>query len=228
MIKKLYNPGAFKDNAIVIHESDSGCDNCPPRTVCQYSTAAMETINATAVVIKDDEGNDVTYNFDQAATTRTALREALLEALHEAGYDEDGADGIILSGASNATILEVVGEAVLVSITNAGSPVNFAVTCERAVVCTYELAITDAGEITYEGDSSSLGNLEYGTDSAGDLQTALDTAVGSEVQSVTVTDDEPNSRWIVTIKDFRGKSISIDGASFAEYDCKAEWIPQAV
>lgn len=228
MIKKLYNPGAFKDNAIVIHESDSGCENCPPRTVCQYSTAAMETINATAVVIKNDEGNDVTYNFDQAATTRTALREALLEALHKAGYDEDGADGIILSGASNANVLEIVGEAVLVSITNAGSPVNFAVTCERAVVCTYELAITEAGEIDYEGNTESLGDLEYGSDSAGDLETALDTAIGSEVQSVEVIDDAANSIWIVRIKDFRGKSISIDGDAFTEFDCKAEWIPQAI
>jgi len=232
MIKKMYNPGAYRDNSIVIHESDSGCNTCPERAICQYKTAPLASINATAVVIKDDNGNDVTYTFAAAATDRKALRAALLDALYEAGYDEADGNGIIFSGPANGTVVEVVGEAVIVSITNGGNPVNLTQCCERVVVCDYILnGVTAIDTITFNGDTTALSEdaVSYAEDSADDAFDAIEDTIGeeSDVLSISVIDDEPNLAWNVVIHGVKGMNILINGQVVQELNCRPNFVCQA-
>ena len=227
MIKKLYNPGAHKDNLIQVHESESGCHNCDDRVECQYTSAAIATINSTALVVKNDEGDDVTYTFAAAATDRKSLRKAILDALFEAGYSEDDRNGVTMQDSGANTVVVITGEADVVSLTNGGNPVNFTQCCEKVVVCDYFLPSFTGGAantITLDGVTSALGELVYGTDTAGAVATAISTEIGSDVISIDVTDDEPNMRWSITIKGVKGLTILINGVQFSEVNCKQAFL----
>lgn len=227
MIKKLYNPGAQKDNLIQVHESESGCHNCDDRVECQYTSASIATINATELVVKNDEGDDVTYAFPAAATDRKSLRKAILDALYAAGYSEDDKNGIVMQDSGNDTIVIITGEANVVSVTNGGSPVAFTQCCEKVVVCDYFLPSFTGGAantITFEGVTSPLGELVYGTATAAAVATAISTEIGTDVISIDVSDDEPNMRWTITIKGVKGLTILINGEQFSEVNCRQAFI----
>lgn len=223
MIKKMYNPGANKDNLIEVHKSESGCENCGDETQCQYTTAGIATINSTAIVVKNEEGDDVTYQFPSAAGDRRTLRKSILDALYEAGYSEDDRNGIEFQTSGNDTIVVITGEAEVVSLTNGGVPVAFTQCCDRVVVCDYVLQSFTGGAantITLGVDTEALGELVYGTDTAAAVAAAINTAIGSSLISIDVTDDEPNMRWVVTLKGEKGLSILINGEQLSEVNCK--------
>lgn len=229
MIKKLYNPGAHKDNLIQVHESESGCHNCDDRVECQYTSAAIATINSTALVVKNDEGDDVTYTFPSAATDRKSLRKAILDALYEAGYSEDDRNGIVMQDSGANTVVVITGEAHVVSVINGGNPVNFTQCCEKVVVCDYFLPSFVGGltnTITLNDTTTDLGEeaLEYGTDTAAAVAAAIAAEIENDVISIDVTDDEPNMRWSITIKGVKGLTILINGEQFSEVNCKQAFL----
>jgi len=160
-VLKRYNPSAYENSTLDIHKSKAGCCGAPT-AVCKYTLAATWN-NVTAITLSIAGVNTVFTFAGGAVTTPKALRLAVAAALKEAGYDpyyEDSYKGIV----TTTTTLDIVGDAVVVSVTNNGGAVNATVACDIKPVVKW------AGFVAYDTDP---GFLQFGSAIGGTQMVSL-------------------------------------------------------
>jgi len=225
MIKKMYNPVAQPNSALVLTQTDAGCENCDTLTVCKYLRAgvAFATPITSITFISAKTGLSVVKTIG-AYTTNEGLESLYRAAFESEGYKVEDADAIqVVVNASNAANRDhiFIGEA-NVTLINA---LATTVTCTAISRCTYTLTTGDVTAAPFLVDGVSTGTLtiDYTTDSAADVDTDVSALITGEY-SVDVTKNSPAETFTIVVKHLNNKSFTLDGDPFVKSACYVDYV----
>lgn len=241
MIRKLLNPGASGTNTFKVLKSQAGCCD-GEMTECKYTITDSSAIVFRGLKITEN-GTTSEYNIANApdgaaiiaaygALSTDAERIKYLQStmipavLSLAGYEAQNKSDVQIS--SDLKTFIFIGEAVITAIVDA-DPSDITVdetACTKTTICDYA-ANSDGGEnpvISINGtDYTATGTFTPGSTAASAYQTAIETAVGANALAVAVEDDAENSSYLVTITNYTGSTVVIDGNSTKCCDVRGDY-----
>ena len=211
------------NNLVKLYEGNTGC--CPDLDAeCQYDVI-IPTANAVNNIIfkRTAAGDSVTKTFSPAVTGAANVIPAILAALAEEGYENDGQLPVAVDSyvdGSN-TVYRITGSLIIVSMLhNAVTTVTATQKCDRVGRCTYfALYPGGSGDIFIaNGVEITLGALTYAGTTAAQMETAIAAQVPAGTVVAVVKDTDPETFEITLIAD-QGYTFEIDGVEFTESDC---------
>lgn len=227
MIKKMYNPDATPDSALVLTQTDSGCTNCDPADTCKYvrvGVPAATTITSITFV-SAKTGASVAKTIG-TYSTQHQLEGLLIAAFESEGYEVEDGNPIgvqILVNASNSANRDYVftGEAEITLI----NALAITKTCNPVSICSYTLTTGDVTAVPFVNDLGVSTNItiDYSTDSAADVDTDISALITDEI-AVDVVKNSPAETFTITIKHYNNKSFSLNGENFVKSDCYVDYV----
>lgn len=224
MIKRLLVPDQNPDNLFKMTAGDSGCcgDNV---TDCQYTATYTQANSTTLLNILDKDGNAQALPLVLAGgSTAAQVQAAILAALEAAGYEDDENPtwpGVVVTDLGTTLQIVITGNARIVSLVASGGTSTFDADCSIVNLCTFSgtgyaggTSGTAATNLRINGGDHNLGTITAGTTSAGDVATAVQTALtaagvsgtasvtttgsgGSQTYNVTITGSESDNTFVL-------------------------------
>ena len=147
------------------------------------------------------------------------------------GYNVSGVDSFYLEDDGTNIIFGLIGDLTLVNVITSVGTKTPVVTCNKALVWNY--VFNYAGNVSpavstfsIDGVETAFGaSLVWGTASAATVRTAFNTpaSTGGALKT-TVTLDEENEKYVVTIRAISGTILLIDGEEFERSDCWVDYL----
>jgi hypothetical protein len=224
MLSKKYNAEASPLNTFQFTKTGVGCCDGESLTDCQYR-ASFQTIKPiVSITLITASGVSTTYPIVYSGTA--ALRTRLAEIVELAGYVEMEHGDIEVTIDGGNTVITLRGELVAVSIVrNTNELEQFVALCNKATYCDYKL-VTDGGatnSYVYNGVTTALGALVYGTATTTDVKDAVE-AASDTATSVTVTDDTVGEQWVIMINAPLGTKIYLNSKQAEQCECKPTYV----
>lgn len=233
MIQRKLNPTQNADNTAYVTDSLSGCcgaDNTP----CNYSLTYTQSNAVSALTVTQDGGN-VALPLTAATTSAADVRTAILNALTDAGYFEDGVGyvGVIVLDLGSTLSVEITGNITCVSLTHAGGTANFTAACNQRGLRTLTFAAYVGGAsgavnttVYVDGVGSNMGAVTPGTTTASALKTAIETALTTlgTIGTATVTANGSTDYLVVIAGTDCSKYIRIGTANPTVTTCVQDWV----
>lgn len=222
MIHQLLNPDANSGNFLRLAKTDSYC--CGDKaTVCKSSVTYPSTENLVSFEAKnlktgENEVFQITGNPIVSIST----------SLSNAGYLIDTPDSLSFVSDGTNSSLAFVGDIEILNVTTNVGAKTVVKECVPALICDYKIAFAGNAATTtvdYDGVTTTIPPLVYGTNTVGDVQTAFGAAgAAGGAMSTLVTDDTANGVWVITFKDVAGKTIIHDGVEANRCNCKRDFV----
>ena len=227
MLQEKLNPKAAEGNTFQLTKTGVQC--CPDtvRTDCEYSVVVPNANKVTALtVVSPIDGTNTTFPIG-AYTTNQQLMGLLSAAASTAGYVVREKKDIAFSVGATNTTLYFRGEMVVVSVdTDAPANVPVAATlCNSATYCDFKF-YTDGGATNsyiYNGTTTALGALTYGTTTAAAVRTAI-LGASPTATAVTVTDDVLNMQWEIRLTAPLGTLAYLNSKQAERCDCERIYV----
>ena len=224
MLQPISNyDGQNANNLVKLYEGNTGC--CPDLDAeCQYDVI-IPTANAVNNIIfkRTASGDSVTKTFSPAVTGAANVIPAILAALAEEGYENDGVLPVGVDSYTDGTntVYRITGSLVVVSMLhNSVTTVTATQKCDRVGRCTYFATYAGGtGDIfIVNGVEITLGALTYADTTAAQMETAIAAQVPAGTVVAVVKDTDPETFEITLIAD-QNSTFEIDGTEFTESDC---------
>lgn len=223
-VKKRINPEASDTSMLDVAASASGCKCTGTYTTCAYKVTLAYGTSCTAVVLKID-GVNVTETI--SSDSRKTLREELARVLKKHGYDPYYSVDNILGINTVGSVLKVVGEAELVSITNdTVKTFTKACTVTRIESVSFEIDVDAVDPVlNYDGTAETITGT-WNTGEAAGLKTAIETQLGDlSLSYVSVTVTEASGAFTVTIDGaFDNTKMTIGASPVALLKVYQDWV----
>lgn len=224
MLQPISNyDGQNANNLVKLYEGNTGC--CPDLDAeCQYDVI-IPTANAVNNIIfkRTASGDSATKTFSPAVTGAANVIPAILAALAEEGYENDGVLPVGVDSYTDGTntVYRITGSLVVVSMLhNSVTTVTATQKCDRVGRCTYFATYAGGtGDIfIVNGVEITLGALTYADTTAAQMETAIAAQVPAGTVVAVVKDTDPETFEITLIAD-QNSTFEIDGTEFTESDC---------
>lgn len=229
MYKEKLNPDANAKNLLQLNKGESGCCG-ESATACKYVFAGV-TGTFNQMIVKNADGNNVTYSASPALSEPEAIRSWIHENLVAAGLIDvtDEYSNIIVKSPFNT--IEVISQRDIVSVRYAATTVAAVKKCVASSVCKFSVFVaydTDPGKMS----TITTGGTQIGTTggwSTGeaatcktDVQTAL-TAEGFAFDSVIATENTVYDGFNIDIYLVGNGPIYVDGAQLVDCVCRPDF-----
>lgn len=192
MLQKNAVSGQNAANFLKTTKDEMGCCG-GAKLDCQY-TATYTQANTVSALTLTEEGVDVALPLTiGAAATAATVQSALLAALVLAEYyDDDNADwpGVVVTDLGSTLQIVITGNLIVKSLTASGGTSTFDADCTLLNQCTFAVKGFTAGAgsaLHINGTTQSLGTITPGTTSAGDVKTAVESALTTAGFTATAT-----------------------------------------
>lgn len=208
-------------------DDDVCCDGYP--AACQYDITIATSATVNNIKFKRTAAGDtVTKTFTGGVSGATNVKAAIRAALVAEGYENDDDTVVDVSSTTSGsnTIYHITGALVVVSMTHTTSTVVTPTTkCDRVGICDYYIAIAGGATNTFtvDGSDASLGSLVIGTDTASDVETAIEGAANYP-SGYTTTVTEDSDYYYVTINGPGTIEIAWNDVRLVKQDCVAGYI----
>lgn len=212
MIKRLLVPDQNAGNTLKLTAGDTGCcgDNV---TDCQYTASFTQANTTTLLNITEDGATRALPLVLGANSTAAQAQAAILATLEAAGYQDDdnpNFPGVVVTDEGSTLKVVITGNVVAVSIVASGGTATFDADCVVKNLCTYSYVDytggtsgTSATLLRINGHDNNLGTITPGTTTAGDVATAIQTAITnsgvSGTAAVTTTGSGGSTKYQITI-----------------------------
>lgn len=223
MIKRLLVPDQNANNMFKMTAGDSGC--CGDSvTDCQYTATYTQANTTTLLNITEDGATRALPLVLGANSTPAQVKAAILAALVAAGYeDDDNATfpGVVVTDLGTTLQIVITGNVVVVSLVASGGTSTFDADCSVENLCTFAITgyaggttATAATNLRINGGDHNLGTITPGTTTAGDVATAVQSAMtaagvagtaavtttgsgGSQTYNITITVSEAQNTYVL-------------------------------
>lgn len=194
------------------------CDPCGKIAACEDSLQIGNAINVSSFVYQDSMGVNHTIAIAPTATGAENVRAAIAREL--AAF-EDSVFVQYDAGTPNFTIRHI-GQGKIISV---GAVTAVTRKCNLATRCDNKIAIADSIQnVTRNGTIENLAApLVYGTATAAQVKTELESILTSEI--ITVTDDATNGQWVINIHASANNKYKINGIALTVCNCRNVFVP---
>jgi hypothetical protein len=219
---KIANRGTFKnmpncDHGGVVFPVGSG-DCCTPYAVCEDRFKIAKNASVSTVKIKNMKGEVQTIAFP-AVSGAEAVRAAVANAVGGIEHNvfvstSDAGTDFLLAHQGNAEVLQI------------GSVSATARQCTIQFRCDFKLDYAGGtGDVfSANGNTTALGALVFGTQSAADVKAEISAAVPSTAL-VSVSEDASNAQFKIVINDLSSADYSLKGTTFVKCNCEEVFKP---
>lgn len=225
MIKKIINPTQDANNVFSFTNDGSPC--CGDTYVeCGHKVTFPNTETFVSFIVVNRR-----TGANQSFAITGEVRQSIANTLVSIGYAVEGVDSFYMEDDGTNIIFGLFGDLDLISVTtNVGvkTPVK---ACNKVLMCNYTFAYAGntspaVSTFSIDGVETVFGaSLVWDTASASTVRTAFNTpaAAGGAVKT-TVTLDEENEKYLVTIRAVTGTVLLIDGEEFTTDSCWTDFI----
>lgn len=238
MIKRLLVPDQNPDNLFKMTTGDSGC--CGDTvTNCQYTATYTQSNSVSALNILEKgvaRQLPLTIGTNSSAAT---VQAALLAALVAAGYEDDENQlfpGVVVTDLGSTLQIVITGNVEVVSLVASGGTSSFDADCTFISLCNYAVTGYAGGasgaaatNLRINGAVYNLGAITPGTTTAGDVSTAVQSALTSAgilgTASTTTTGSGGSTTYNITITGSESdNTITLNGAFLTRSACAGTYI----
>lgn len=213
MIQRIIVPDQNPNNLFKLTAGDGF--PCCGETVsdCQYTASYTQANSVSALTILENGANRVLPLTIGGGSSATVVRDAILDALYAAGYEDDDNTtwfGVVVNDLGTTLEVIITGAVVAVSLTASGGTATFDADCNIVGLCTFAITGyaggttgTAATTLRINGGAQDIGTVTPGTTTAGTVATAVQgalTAAGvAGTASVTTTGSGGSQTYNITI-----------------------------
>ena len=226
MLTKVLNEGQKATNLLKVQEKNACCG--APEGLCAYEITHTEANAPVSITIQEDGVNRV-LPLPSGATTAALVKAGIISTLKAVGYEDDGSNikGVTVVDAGSTHTVTIIGYIKVVSIITGSGTESATAKCTSYGSVTYTARIGSATTpaVTYNGASSTIISLVYGTTTTSAVDTAVTnalTALGITA-SVTVTDDSAVSKYKIEFDAPQDGHYTIGGIEFVPSNLKRTW-----
>lgn len=223
MYQKNAVSGQNAKNFLKTTKGEMGCcGDVPPE--CQF-TATYTQANTVSAITIEENGADVVIPLTIGANSTDVAVKAAIDAALVAKeyYDDENPDWPAITVTDLGTTLQIIitGNIKVKTLTASGGTATFDPDCTKQNMCVFaETGFTaGAGSVLHvNGSTQSLGSLVPGTQTAGDVKTAVEAAFLAEGFTVVATVVATGTAYNISVTPLPfGTTVYYTGASGVKF-----------